>query len=138
MNPSQPLGGLLKSFFFRDTLVQADCLRDLVANGMDRTQGGHRLLEDKTDFTASDSSNFGAFWLEFGQVDPLFARGATVAHLPSYDPTGRINNLQDGAGGHALPATAFAHNTQGPAPMHVEAGAIYGPNGAFVKKKMDF
>src|SRR5690606_40030180 len=52
--------------------VQANRLDHLVADGMHRTERGHRLLKDHRDFAPANPPNFLTVWMERDEV----ARGA--------------------------------------------------------------
>ena len=55
-------------------LVQLHRLRDLLADGVDRVQGGHRLLEDHRDLVAADGA------------DPVAARGSPARSIGAASP----------------------------------------------------
>src|SRR5438309_1880733 len=111
--------------------MEPDRLDDLVADGVDRTERGHRLLEDEGDLRATDRPHLGAVRRELRQVDHVagsrFAVGSgpTKLDLAVDDPARPIDDSQDGSGRDALPAAAFADDAQRRARGEIEADAIH-------------
>ena len=86
-------------------LVRAQCLDHLVANGKDRVQRGLWVLKDHRYLAAPDLPH-----LLVRKGDKIFT---VKDHLARDDPGGGPGNYsQQGAGGHGLAATGFAHNAQ--------------------------
>ena len=56
-------------FLLAHVAVQANGLDDLVADGVEGAERGHRLLEDQGDFAAADVAHLPAVGVERGQVD---------------------------------------------------------------------
>src|SRR3990172_1900698 len=54
LDQPEHLDGLRPGFFFAQPLMQLDRLADLVADGEDRIERGHRLLKDHRDLVAAD------------------------------------------------------------------------------------
>ena len=90
----------------RQALVQRDRLADLLADGEQRIERGHRLLEDHRDLVAADAPPSRGS-LELEQVPALEADGAAD------DAAGRVGDqAQDRQRRHALAAAGFAHDAQ--------------------------
>ena len=68
-DPSQHLDRAFPYLLARHVLVQVDRLGHLVADGVYRREGGHRLLEDHTDVAAADVAHLLAVGIEPGHVD---------------------------------------------------------------------
>ena len=50
-------------------MMQQDGLDDLIADGVNRTEGGHRLLRDQGDLGAANGAQPRAMARQFAQVD---------------------------------------------------------------------
>ena len=99
--------------------VKHEHLRDLIAHGVDRVEGGHGLLENHGDAVAADVAHLGRRQGE--KILPLEADAAAG------DAAGRLlDQTHDGQGGHALAAPAFAHDAEGLAALHPEADVVHG------------
>ena len=112
--------------------VQQDRLDDLVADGVDWAEGGHRLLRDQGDLGAADVAHLGAAWSQAREIGHLGAVAAAEADLARGDAAGPVDQLQDGAHGDTLAAAALADHAQHLAGQQVEAGAVDRAHQAFV------
>ncbi len=92
--------------------VPDERLRHLVPHPDDRIEGGHGFLKDHADVPAAHALH--AFFRERGEVIALKEDAAPG------QPSGFGDEAQKGAGGHALAAARFAHQTEGPARPHGE------------------
>ena len=125
-----------------DVLVQRDRLDDLVADGVDRAERGHRLLEDHGDLVAADARGSRcrvarawpgrsiSVWLAVcrSAVKEDLARRRSVP--------GVLDELQDREGGDALAAAALAHHAQRPAALDRQIDAVDGLDDAFVQEEV--
>ena len=101
----QHLGRPLERGPVRQALVQDQGLADLPADGHDRVERGHRLLEDHGDLVAADRPH--GVLVERDEVD------AVEAHRSADDPSGRVGDeAQDRQGRDALAAAGFADDRQ--------------------------
>ena len=76
------LDGALVDLLLGHRQVQQDRLHDLVADGVDRAERGHRLLEHHGDLVAADLPHLAALGLERSEIDDVVvgtARGARDA-----------------------------------------------------------
>jgi len=117
-------------------LVEPERLGDLIADRVDGAEGRHRLLGNQRDLGAPNGAHRGALRREPGQVDGR-GRILTKEDLARDDPTGRLDDLQDGLHGHALPAPALADDSDHLAGTNIEAHAVDRPHDALVEEKMD-
>src|SRR5690606_15836551 len=101
---AQHLDGLGARRGLVELLVQAQRLADLVADGIDRVQRGHRLLEDHRDLVAADAPQ--RRFVARGEVR------AAQADRAALDAAGRRHQPHDRQGGHALAAAGFAYQAQ--------------------------
>eukprot|EP01022_Parablepharisma_sp_SALTPOND_P030360 TRINITY_DN760_c2_g5_i1.p1 TRINITY_DN760_c2_g5~~TRINITY_DN760_c2_g5_i1.p1 ORF type:complete len:1316 (-),score=509.04 TRINITY_DN760_c2_g5_i1:3474-7421(-) len=99
-------------------LVQADRFGDLLADGKDRVQRGHRLLEDHGDLLATDAAHGGVIGL--GQVQGL-AVAAQELHAAAGDLAAAVfDQAHDGQRRHRLARARLADDGQGLALADVE------------------
>ena len=103
----------------RHVLVQDQRLADLPADGHDRIERGHRLLEDHGDLVAADAAHGGL--VEGDEVDAVEPDGAAD------DAAGRIGDqAHQGERGDALAAAGFADDGQRLAALEREGHAVDG------------
>ncbi len=128
--------------FRRHGGVQANVLRDLVPDRVHHAEGGHRLLEDHRDLLAADAPDQAPLRIDTGEVDrgpnASHGIGAVEEHFAADDLAGRLHDLQDRAGCHALAAPALAHNAERLAAFNVEGGAIEGLDRALIEREPGF
>jgi hypothetical protein len=101
----------------REVEVGVEPFGDLLADGEDRVQGGHRLLEDEADVPAGERPPRSR-----AHADQL---GAGERHRPA----GRQvvgQQAGDGRGGDGLAGTGLADQRQRLAAVEVEADAVHG------------
>src|SRR4051794_12522229 len=105
--------------------MQPQHFHDLVTDGVDRRQRRHRLLEDHRDLAAANRANLLSPRVELGKID-----GRSVLpvqdHRSRDDASGRIDDLQDRARGHALARAAFSDDAQRPAALEREGNPVDG------------
>ena len=105
--------------FLRDLVVVAlQRLHQLVADGVDRVEAGHGVLEDHGDILAPDVSHL--LLVEGEQI--LAVEGDAAAH----DFAGFLQQADDGIGFHGLTGTGFAHDAHHFVIAQVVADAVYG------------
>jgi hypothetical protein len=115
--------------------VQAQRLDDLVADGVHRAEGGHRLLGDERDLGAADGAHGGTPRIQPGQVHDL-AAVAAKQHAAADHATGRLDDLQHRPHGHALAAAALAHDADDLPRRHLERHAIHRAHEALVEAEV--
>src|SRR5207248_8343265 len=98
-----PVGRLLV-----ETRVQADDLADLVADGVEGAQRGHRLLEYERDLGAADRAHLASLGIEPGEVDRRARAVAPQEDAAGLDAAGALDDPQDRARADALAAAALA------------------------------
>ena len=107
-------------------------LGDLVPDGVDGREGGHRLLEDDRDRPASDGAHLAAVRVEAGQVHGGPAiRGE--ADAPALEPGARGEDPQDGLGDDALARSRLPHDRHGLAPVESERDSVCRPHDPLVE-----
>ena len=104
--------------------MELDHLGDLVANGVDRRERGHWLLEDHGNVAASNLVHLVAVRVERGEVNLALVQLAAVADVPAGNLGGWRQNLQQGVGSHGLAAAALADDAHGLAGVDAEADAV--------------
>ena len=123
VDAAQHFDGAVHRLLARQALVQRDRLAHLAADGEQRIERGHRLLEDHRDLVAADALHLGLAELE--QVLALEADGAAD------DAAGRVcHQAQNRQRRHALAAARFAHHAQRLAALEVIGNAVDRTHGA--------
>lgn len=117
--------------------MELDHLGDLVANGVNRRERRHRLLEDHGNVAAADLVHLVAMRGERGEVDRVLVQLASVADVAAGNLGGRRQNLQQGIGRHGLAAPAFADDAHGLAGVDAEADAVERTHHALVAGDAD-
>ena len=113
-------------------LVQPEHLGDLVADGEDRVEGGHRLLEDHGDPVAPDPAH-----LVVGAAPAGPAPRSRIS--PRDDPAGRVRDEpHDGQGRHALAAARLADDAERFPPVHVQVDPVHRRRDALVGDEVGF
>src|SRR2546426_11480088 len=118
-NPPQHLDRLVARLPPIDVLVEQDRLDDLIADRVDRTERGHRFLEDERDLRPADRAHLRAVRRELRQVDHLAAPRPAVGgrttklDLAIDDPARPIDDSEDRSGPDALAAAALADDAEG-------------------------
>jgi hypothetical protein len=108
--------------------VQGERFGDLVADGEDRIEGGHRLLEDHGDVVAANGPE--PVVRRAHEIERL-PRGGPEQHLPAGDPSaGVVGEPHDRQRRDGFPRAGLAHHRQGLSRLHVEAHVLDGPQGA--------
>ena len=104
-------------------LVNHDGLRHLVADGEHRVQGGHRVLDDQRELSATDLVH-----LAIGQLQEVLA----VQRDASGDDAARRrgDEAHQCQHCHRLAGPRFSNDSQGLAAAEVEADAVDGFDGA--------
>ena len=139
----QGLDGDVACFGLVDVLVQEDGFGDLLADGTDGAEGGHRLLEDHGDLIAANIAELAVVRLELCQVDDVGGVGAVFkraveANLAFNDLARGRDETHDRHGGHAFATAALADDADDLAAADVEVDAIDGAHGAFFEGKVCF
>ena len=104
--------GHLPGFLFRGLAVQSDDLANLVADGVERREGAHRLLEDHGDFVAAQLADGIAPRRQLRDIRGLVAAGCSKQDASPGDLELAGQQAQDGCGGDALAAAALAYQGQ--------------------------
>src|SRR5262245_12603463 len=109
-------------------LMETHGFRNLVADGHDRVQRGHRLLKDHRDLVAADAADL--MLREARQIPRLKLNFATD------DAAGALGQkLHDRERGHALAAAGLADQTDRLAVVDVEAYAVNRPHFAVAREE---
>ena len=121
----QHLDGAVHRIAAVQALVHPDGLGDLVADGIDRVQRGHRLLEDDGDLLAADLSH-----LVRAERDEV----AALPHDLAVDNLARrhLDQLQHRHRGDGLAAAGLADHAQRLAAVDGEVDAIDRPHHAVI------
>src|SRR6185503_14173260 len=117
-----------------DRIVEEDRLDELRANRVHGTERGHGLLEDETDFSATNRTHLLSVGFELDQID-LRSVGAGQNDLAFDDAARTIDDPQDRLRRHAFSAAAFAYDAQRLSRSDVERSAIDGLGRALVLEK---
>ena len=99
-----------------DAPVQPDGLGDLAADGEDRIERGHRLLEYHRQAGAADGTH-----LALGQPQQI---APLEAHVPADDPPGRRHEPHEGERSHRLAAARLADQAEHSAALERERHAV--------------
>ena len=126
---AQLLDCALRRLRLAEVEVQAHGLDDLIADRMDRTEGGHRFLKNETDVAAAKFAHLRAVSVETQQVERVLAP-------PQHDTAAQsagslVLDSHDGLRRHALAATAFTDHTKRPPGQHVETDAVHCADASF-------
>jgi len=93
--------------------MEDDGFHDLVADGVYRVQGCHRLLKDHGNLVPADRAHLGALGIERGQVYDVLV--PMVQDLAGFNLTGRhLNKPHNRQGGNRFAATTLANHPEGP------------------------
>ena len=102
----QKLGGALKRLLLGVATVQTKALAHLLADLVDRVEGGHRILEDHRDIVTANVLHLFLGHLKDG--------AAAIANVAALDLSRRHRDkTHDGHGGHGLTGTGLTDDTQG-------------------------
>src|SRR5262245_13761298 len=104
--------------------MQQDGLLDLVADGEDRVERGHRLLEDHADLVAADLAHLRTKPTVLQQVDWFLSAILLEEDLAGFNFAWTRNELQDPQAGDTLAAAAFADDPQHSTTRDVKGDAI--------------
>jgi hypothetical protein len=108
--------------------MQLDRLADLVADGEDRIERGHRLLKDHRDLVAADFAHL--LVVELQEIAPA------IDNFTADDfSRRRLNEAHDRQRSHALAATRLTDQTESFALADLEAHAVDGAHFALGGKK---
>ena len=116
--------------------VEPDRLADLVSHRVERTEGGHGLLEDEGDARAADGAHESAVGVEGGDID-LSAVGQTPKDLSFFDTPRLVDDVEDRSTDGALTAAALTDYAEGFALFDFEVDAVDRPHDAFVGGVVD-
>ena len=105
-NEVQKLGGALERLLLGVATVQTKTLAHLLADLIDRVQGGHRILEDHRDVVTAN-----VLHLFLGHLEN---RTTAIANVAALDLSRRHRDeAHDGHGGHGLTGAGLTDDTQG-------------------------
>ena len=96
---------------------------------MNRREGGHGLLENHGDLSATHGPYFTRALAQLRQVKAA-AIGAVQQHAAAHDAARLIDNLQNRARRDTFAAATLAHHAQGFAALHVKGNAVNRLDGA--------
>src|SRR5262249_18189180 len=116
-----------KGLFGGNTFVDPYCFRDLLADGIDRIQGGHRVLKDHCDLPASKASHL--FSVQFQKV------AALKDYLAGYYLARRRNQSHNRKACHRLARAGFSNDSEGLAGRDRKAHPVNGPHYAGAGEK---
>jgi hypothetical protein len=138
------LGGLAPA----DVLVEPNRLDQLIADGVNRAERGHRFLRNQRDLAAANGPHLLAARVQSDQVDHARRRRARPVTTPGLspseqdlatdDPPGLLHDAQNGLDRDALAAAALTDDAQDLAGMDVEADAVHGLGRALVHHEDGF
>src|SRR4051794_17658871 len=117
--------------------VEHDRFADLVADGVERRQRSHRLLEDDRDIAAADRPHFAAVRVQLGDIDGLWQLGVGQQDLAARDPGGTGQDAHDGLRDHRLARSRLAHQGYGAARPDPERDAAHRPDHALGDAEFD-
>ena len=124
-NEVQKLGGALERLLLGVATVQTKSLAHLLADLIDRVQGGHRILEDHRDIVAANMLHFFLGHLE--------DRTTAVANVAALNLSRRHRDeAHDGHGGHGLTRAGLTDDTQGLTAIERVGHAIDSANDAIL------
>jgi hypothetical protein len=123
-DPAQHLRGPLDGLGRADAAVQPQRLADLVADGVQRRERAHRLLEDDRDPSAADRAPLRAVGRHGREVDD-FARQLWIGEQDRAGGDAGVGrqDAEDGLGQDGLARAALAHQGDGAVRRHVERHA---------------
>ncbi len=110
--------------------MQPEHLGQLLADGEDRVERGHRLLEDHGDLPAPDGSDLGAVLAELEQVSTF------EDDLAAHDLAGGADELHDRQLGDRLPTSALPYHADDLVLVDVVGDAVDGSHGADLGPEM--
>ena len=119
--------------------MQSECLANLVADGMQRRQSGHRLLEDDRDAPTPDRLHFPAARLEPGDVNLRTWAGRVGEHdLPLLDARDPRQDAHDRLRHDRLARARFSDQRHRAARGNAERDAVDGLDRSGVDFEVDF
>ena len=132
---AKPFDGEVARLGLGDALVDHDGLADLLTDGLDRPERGHRLLEDHADLAAPDGAHLATHRALRGDVDRL-AGPRVIEDAARHDAARPIDDLEDRAAGDGLAAAGFADNAECLAARDREGHAVERLHHAFVGEEV--
>ena len=130
-HPFEHFQGTVQGVPGRKLLMEPDRFGYLVADGVDRVEGGHRLLENHGDPVAADFAHL--IGGKFQQVLPL------EQNLAGGYPARRVRDEpHDGKGSDTLAAARLADDTERFSLVHPQVDPVDCRRNAFVGEKMGF
>ena len=115
--------GQFLGFLFRQVLVLADAFHDLFADGIDRCQRCHRLLEDHGNIFAANITNGVPSGIQVYQIDGLVVAIGVIEDLAAC--LAGMEQAQNRACGDALAAAALADDAQTAAAFDGKVDAVH-------------
>ena len=129
LHQPQHFDRLVERGLARQPFVLAQHLGDLLADGVDRIERGHRLLEHHRDVFCADAIHLAR--IERSKIATL------IEDLPGDDLSGRHRDqLEDRHRGHGLAAAGFADHADGLAAPDRQIDAVDGSHHAIVGREM--
>ena len=133
----QHLHGQLARLGAVHVAVEHDRFADLIADGVERRQRGHRLLEDDRDIAAADRPHLAAVRVQLGDVDGLGELRVGEQDLALGDPGRAGQDAHDGLGHHRLARSGLAHQGYGAARPDPERDTAHRPDDALGNAEFD-
>ena len=124
-NEVQKLGGTLERLLLGVAAVQTKTLAHLLADLIDRVQGGHRILEDHRDVVTAN-----VLHLFLGHLED---RTTAIANVAALDLSRRHRDkTHDGHGGHGLTGAGLTDDAQGLAAIERVGDTVDSANNAIL------
>src|SRR5262249_35308846 len=118
--------------------MESQRLADLIADGMDRRQRGHRLLEDDRDTPATDRSHLRAVVRHFYKIDNLAVEpGIGEQDLSTGDETASRQDAKNCLTDHRLSRAGFSNQGHGRSRSHAERDTGNSADEAAGRRKTD-
>jgi hypothetical protein len=128
-DPSPDLAG-------RRFAMEDEGFTNLIANRVDRAEGGHRFLKDETDLRSPDRPNSRAVAVKLGKIH--FGRATAPLDLARFDSAGPLDDPKDRSRRDTLSAAALPHDAQSSPREHVERSPIDRFDGSFIRMEIGF
>ncbi len=119
----QHLDGARPLFLLAHLLVHRDRFTDLVADRVERREGGHRLLEDHADAVSPHVNEFLAAGRQFGEVEPS-GDGIVEDDLAAGDMRRARQDSHDRLRRHRLAGAGLADQRHGAAVTHAHRQTV--------------
>ena len=116
--------------------MQLNRLHDLIADGIVRAEGCHRLLENKRNFTAANGAYLRAVGFKQRQVDWRLGIRAAQQDLAFHNPTRSFHDAENRQRRDTFSAAALADDADRLASLNLKAGAVNRSDRAFISEEI--